>query len=370
MTPKPSEATLPVPVVYDPAHRLGWFKDMIARVGPHLLGVVAPGFPADTPLPAFTPPSKSRFGQGVAHYGIMIPDLPAPHHFMANMTVVGFTGFRAWDVDHARQGRARDTSTVGHGTAATDHDPFSAHGAEDSEFAPDGSSLRFGPDYTITGTYPNFRLRSVRPGFETDLEITATGDVTWFTKRPYYTHLALLSRYRGTITHEGNSTDVAGLCSFEYGKGNAPTMVRDKPLPAKLKVPFDFFTYHVLNLDADTQLLLVGTGTGTDTPLAMLAFERTAGGGSRRLGTSVRFEVTEFRDQPFVCPDGETMFMPASFRWTIRDGSQTITTLDGSVDTQWLYAGVNVVAGYTYTATHEGRQISGRGYLEYSDRRP
>ncbi|MDO3645863.1 DUF6670 family protein [Nocardia mangyaensis] len=369
MTPKSARGHQPVPVVYDPDRRLGWFKDMVSRVAPHLFGVVPPDFPTDTALPTFTPPSKSRFGQGVAHYGIMIPDLPAPHHFMANMTMVGYTGFRAWDVDFARQGRARDTATVGHGTAATTHDPFTAHGSHDSAFAPDGSSLRFGPDYTISGTYPDFRLRSMRPGFETDLEFTATGDVTWFTKRPYYTHVGLLSRYRGTITHGGEPTVVTGLCSVEYGKGHTPTMILNRPVPTKLKAPFDFFTYHVLNLDADSQLLLVGTGMG-DTPLVMLAFERTVGGGSWRLGTSVRFEVIEFQNEPFVGPDGESMAMPASFRWTIRDGNQTLTTLDGTVDTQWLYAGVNIVAGYTYTARHKGRQIGGRGYVEYSDRRP
>ncbi len=354
----------------DPAADLGIGKNIIAKIAPHVIGVVGRDFPADTALPAFTPPSQSRFGQGVAHYGIMIPDLPAPHHFMANMTIIGYTGFRAWDVDFALRGRHRDTATVGHGTAATTHDPFSIHGRDDTEFAPGGSMLRFGPDYIISGTYPSFRLQSARPGFETDLEITATGDVTWFTKRPYYTHLALLSRYRGTLTHNGHRTEVSGLCSFEYGKGHFPTMILDKPLPAKLKAPFDFFTYHVLNLDESTQLLLVGTGIGSDVPLALFATECTANSGPQRIGHSVRFEVTRFQGEPIIGPDGESMAMPAAFTWTIRDGNRVVSTINGTVDTQWLYAGVNSIAGYVYTADHKGRTITGRGYIEYSDRRP
>lgn len=63
------------------------------------------------------------------------------------------------------------------------------------------------------------------------------------------------------------------------------------------------------------------------------------------------------------------MRLPAAFRWTITDGHTILSTIDGAVDTQCLYGAVTVVAGYKYAATHGGRSMFGRGYVEYTDRR-
>lgn len=351
--------------------------DRVRGIGGFLFGPVASRLlgatsyqPRPLPSPAvFAPPSASRFRRGMVHYGIMIPDLPAPHLFMANMTNIGYSGFKAWDDDAALQGTARTTATVGHGTAATTHDPFSSHGATDSEFAGDGSQLRFGENFTISGLYPDYHLNTARPGFAVDLTLTATGEVTWFAKSPMYKHISLLTRYRGAIVHDGTRTEVAGLCTFEYGSGYHPGMISSRPLPPKVKIPYDLFTYHVLNLDADTQLLLAGMGMFGDRPAIVSAYLRTAGAGVRRLGSSVRFEVTQYRAEPTLSPDGTPMTVPVSFTWSIREGETTVATVHGLVDTQWLYAGMGNIAGYAYEGRFEGRAVTGRGYLEYSDRR-
>lgn len=362
-------ADAPAPVLYDPELDRGRLKGIVSRVAPRAFGVPRKDIDPTTPLPAFRPPTRHRFGRGVAHYGIMIPDLPPPHLFMANMTTIGYSGFRAFDVDQALQGRARDTANVSHGTAATAHDPFSVHGAEDCDFAPDGSKLQFGEGFMISGTYPDFRLRTSRPGFKVDLALTATGEATWFTRSPQYTHIVLMTRYQGSITHEGIATDVAGLCTFEYASGFFPTMIMNRPLPAPLKLPYDFFNYHVLNLDEDTQLLLAVAGMLGDTCLTTVAYERVAGSGSRRLGDSVRFEVIEFAPDTVTGLDGRPMHVPSKIRWTIREQETVIGVINESVDTQWLYAGMGNIAGCTYSGTYRGADLAGRGYLEYSDRR-
>ncbi len=136
--------TAPTPVLYDPDLKRGLLKRAFTQAVPVLFGIPDGPLDPELPLPEFRPPTTHRFGRGIAHYGIMIPDLPAPHHFMANMMVIGYAGIRAFDVDAARRGRARDTATLGHGTAATTHDPFSVYGADETHFAPDGSLLQFG----------------------------------------------------------------------------------------------------------------------------------------------------------------------------------------------------------------------------------
>ncbi len=358
------------PVVYDSADRPRGLLDFAAtRILPRILGVTT----YDTrPLPnppVFPPPPPGPFGSGAGHYGIMIPDLPAPHYFMANMTVIGYSGFKAWDDDSALQGSARETATVCHGTAATTHDPFSTHSLDDCEFAPDGSLLRFGDDYTISGLYPNFRLVSSRPGFAVDLDLTATGEITWFAKSLPYDHIGLVTRYRGSITHEGTRTEVSGLGTYEYASGFMPYMLASRPLPSWLKFPIDFFSYHVIDLDTDTQLLFAAVGALRTRPALMGAYLRTAGKGVERLGTSVRFEVLEHQPEPAVGHDDKPMVMPATFAWTVRDGASTLAELNCTVDTGWLYAGMANIGGYHFEGSFEGREIAGRGYIEYSDRR-
>ena len=75
----------------------------------------------DLPKDLTFPPSSTRvLTKGAAHYGIMIPDLPEPHRFLAHMIVIGGTGFRAWDDNGAIPGRPRGVTQLGWGTAQSD----------------------------------------------------------------------------------------------------------------------------------------------------------------------------------------------------------------------------------------------------------
>lgn len=339
-----------------------------SRLVPWLTGASSHATPPLPTPPIFPSYTSHPHRRGCVHYGIMIPDLPAPHQFLATMTVIGSAGFRAWDDDNAWQGPPRSTVTVSHGTAATTDDPFTALNLADCDLADDGSLLRFGDALTISGIYPHYRLDSRRPGFEVDLDLTATGEITWFAKSPLYEHMSLLTRYEGTITHQGTPMQVSGLGTYEWGSGITPHNVLPRPLPARWKIPIDFFTYQVIDLDADTQLLLVGVGAVHE-PMLVSAYLRTAGSGVERLGTSVRFQVLEHQNEPLTGHDGKAMAVPATFAWTIHDGARTLLELTGTVDTHLLYAAMGNIGGYRYQGRFDGRDISGRGYMEYSDRR-
>lgn len=317
----------------------------------------------------FPPSSTRHFTKGMAHYGIMIPDLPAPHHFMANMVLIGYSGFKAWDDDAAIRGAARRTITVGHGTAATTHDPYLVFGVDETSLAPDGSVLRFGKDYEITANYPYFHLHSSVADFHADLNLTATGEITWVGTSEIYKHLVLMCRYEGEIGLGDQRKSVAGLCTFEYGTGYLPYMELRKPLPPALKIPVDFFSYHVIDLDTESQLLLCVAGAFRNAAGAMAAELRIAGGGSSRHGTGTRFEVLEFGTEPTTYDGRSAMYLPKRFRWTMTGTDNGTDVLEGRVDTQWLYVGMGYIAGYEWAGTIRGETTIGRGYLEYCDRR-
>lgn len=64
------------------------------------------------------------------------------------------------------------------------------------------------------------------------------------------------------------------------------------------------------------------------------------------------------------------MSLPEVMRWTARDGGRVVLDLTATVDTAMTYGlGSGYVGGYHYDGRHNGRAISGRGYVEYIDRR-
>ncbi|WP_252717674.1 hypothetical protein [Acinetobacter junii] len=56
---------------------------------------------------------------GWTHYGVMIPELPAPHQFFSIMSVIGTPGALAFDTDHVFKDSPRNNATAVMGTAAT-----------------------------------------------------------------------------------------------------------------------------------------------------------------------------------------------------------------------------------------------------------
>lgn len=347
----------------------GIFSKLVARA----IGVVKPGSSHPLPEPAlFSPYAESNL-YGCTHYGIMIPDLPAPHHFMACATIVGFPGMRVFDIDHAVDpvDGPRHTASVAHGTAKAIAGHFRSYSmTREMELHNDGSLLRFGDEVTISGTYPDYRLQSRREGFEVDLALTATGDITWFCRSLIYNHLALTTRYRGHITVDGVATPVSGLCTYEYARGISVQLPLNRIIPPKFKLPMDFFSYQTIKLDEDTQLLLVHVRV-LNYPMLTSAYLVNAGRGSVRLDGDVHFRVLELQDQPGVAPDGRETALPKTFQWDIRDPQgRSLFEINATVDTPMLFGlGNGFIGGYRWEGRRDGQPTSGRGYFEYVDQR-
>lgn len=75
-------------------------------------------------------------------------------------------------------------------------------------------------------------------------------------RTPVYDHLSLLATYRGTVNDGAERVEVDGLCTVEYARCVTPQALFRRPVSPRWKLPVDFFTHHVINLDERTQLLL------------------------------------------------------------------------------------------------------------------
>ena len=314
------------------------------------------------------PHIDSRF-YGWTHYGVMIPDLPAPHRFFSIMSIIGTPGALAFDNDHLLQDIPRRNATVVSGTAATHPNHFGSYSVDrDCRFAADGSLIRFGDEVEISGGYPEYLVRADFGGFELDITIHNTETVTWFVKNAVYEHISLLSTYQGQIIFQGESLPISGLCTFEYGACISPYNLRRKLLPPVLKVPLDYFVYNIINLDEKTQLLLSYV-TVKGLPVQQVANIRTLDGESRSYPKTT-FTVLTMQAEPAVSTDGVRMFLPETLMWVIMDGAEEIAEIFGRIDTPFTYGlGSGYVGGYACEGVYRGKPIKTRGYIEYVDRR-
>lgn len=84
------------------------------------------------------------------------------------------------------------------------------------------------------------------------------------------------------MRHGDQRQDIAGACTFEYACCPSPYLLRDRPLPFAAKLPLDFFTYQIINLDDGQQLLMVHT-TVLSRPLLTAVYLRSASDPGRAL---------------------------------------------------------------------------------------
>lgn len=372
-----SASTAPELPLIDSAHRHRGWRGLrgyaLAKVATQILRPVEPSVRHGLPTPTIFPPYGGARRFGLMHYGIMIPDLPAPHYFMASAIILGSAGMRVFDTDFAAApgDGPLQTATLVHGTAAAVDRHFTRYSIpRDTEWRADGSLLRLGKDLELSGRYPEFRLKSRRQDFAVDLSLTATGDVTWFAKGLFYEHIALVTRYRGTIEHKGAATEVSGLCTYEYARGTSPYLLYNRFLPKAAKLPWDVFSYQVIDLDADTQLLLAHVQVDGH-PALTSAYLRIVGKCAHRLDADVHFRVLSTQARPAVAPDGSEMRLPETFAWRVRDRrGRNLFAIDATVDTPMLFGiGTGYVGGYRWEGERDGRPASGRGYIAYVDQR-
>lgn len=321
---------------------------------------------APLPDPPLFRPTTGRRRSGFAHYNVVIPQLPEPHRFFACMVMIGQSGARVFDADHALAGGSpRDTATVACGTAATAPDRYDSYSvSNDCDLRADGSQLRFGEGLEISGLFPSYRVKVRQPDLQVDLELTCTDEITWFARGPIYDHIGLPARCTGEIGWGGDTQPVSGLCSFEHAQGMSTAALIDRPLPAALKLPCDLFVYQVLQLDAD-RLLLLTQVLVAGRPMIATAYLKELGGEQRRWVEGVRCKPAP-GSVTVTAPDGRRTALPRSYGWRLDGGLE----LDVVPDTATIYGvGTGWIGGAQFHGKLRGEAVAGRAYCEYVDRR-
>ncbi|WP_231748278.1 DUF6670 family protein [Burkholderia sp. ABCPW 14] len=306
---------------------------------------------------------------GLTHYGVFFPSLPEPHRYCNVMTLLGATGSLAFDNDYLVDGDPRDVATVLSSTAADDAHHYRAYSiGRECVVQRADTVVAFGDDLTIAGAYPRYTVKADYAHFGMDVAIDCTDIVSWFVHNVAYDHLSLLAKCSGTIRHGDRTTPIDTLCTFEYARMTTPQAWFAQPLSERWKLPLDFFTYQIVNLDDGVQLLLTEVRV-----LGEKAFKgvhlRALDGTAEIHERGVAFVIDEYRQELATSPDGKRMRLPHRLSWTARDGAgRPWLDLHGTIDSPWRFGhGRGYVASYRFEGSVKGRAHSGRGYIEYVD---
>lgn len=298
------------------------------------------------------------------HYGVFVPDLPEPYRYVNTMTLIGAAGAELFDQDHLSAADARNTTTVLSSTAYADQHFYRAYDASrECRFAADGSELRWGDELAIDVDLPRVTVRGRYPGFDVDLELEVSDQVSYFVKTPIYDHLSLTAPYTGTV----DGDPVEGVGTFEYARIRSHQALTRRAMPTALKLPIDFFTYQIIDIDPTTQILLTDVRARGHIACRLAHVRRL--GEPAEVYDDVRMDVIESRR--VVDDRGRAMTVPVLLKWTVRDGEDEVLTIDGSVDSELRYGhGRGYVGAYTYLGSYRSQPVAGSAYLEWIDTQP
>lgn len=314
------------------------------------------GKPFD-PFTSFAPP-QGRYG--TVHYGIMVPNLPAPHNFLNIITVIGQPKIELFRNGHLITTTALDTANLLIGTSTGTPDHFNGYSVKnDCELHADGSYLRFGKDIILQGKYPHFSARREGTAFNFDLTLRATDKVAHFARLigGLYDHWSILCEYEGCIKQKGITTPVQGLCTYEYARA------------VNIALPFRFFSYQIINIDERTQVLFVQVLGPMNMPVQRRIYVRSLDDHGGVYTRGFDFTVQELEAEQVVTPRGRRMRLPKKFSWHVDDDEgKELIAIEGLANGDFKYGMTGGYAGsYGYSGSFKGKPVKGTGYIEYID---
>lgn len=352
------------------------FKDFISlqtgRVACRVLGAITPERQASCPrefnLDAHV--FSDRFAS--THYGIMIPDLPEPFRYLSCASVIGDIGT---SVTHTPSSispyPAYDTVSLVHGTAISHPDEaFRVYSIDqDLQFNQEPFQVEFSNQTKLFEFENAYYLKTSQPQFEVDLKLTPTPAISWFSHSRFYEHYSVLMKYEGVIKQHEHVEPVSGLCTLEHWKATSVHKLLRGHAWADFKLPLNLFSYQVINLDHEQQLVLAFIGFAGQPAYTSVSY-RHINGTSIQYDGDIKFDVIAYKTDPLITPDGHLMEVPQAMSWVVYHENKKVLDLVAVVDTPYCYGlASGYVSAYQWTGTFEGENMKGRGYLEYIDRR-
>jgi len=344
----------------------------IAKVSSTLFGAVKPERQQQLPREYELSPHVSYKRYGSTHYGVMIPDLPEPFRYLSWASVIGYVGFTITDMEYQMSSRGKgDTASLVHGTAlSTTQEAYKTYSVQDDiKFTQNPFAVNFDDQSILYEDGDEYFLVTNREDLQVEIRLKPTKAISWFAHGAIYKHFSVLMEYEGTLFQKGERTKIQGLCTLESWKAIATSMLKNKWLVDHVQLPVKIFTYQVINIDSEQQLLLAMICYESQ-PILTSVYYRHVDGTSIQYNGDIVFEVTKTKEDKELTPDGYKMQVPDQFRWIAYHNNKKMLEINASVDTPYCFGlAAGYVTSYAWEGEFDSLKMKGRGYMEYIDRR-
>lgn len=299
---------------------------------------------------------KGRFK--IIHQGLMIPGLPAPLHYFNFLTIIGQPNVPMLRNEFAIKTHALDTVSLI--TSVSPHmvGHFQGYSIEE-DCQINKNHFSFGNKEQLIGTFPHFKLTRNDSELAFDLNIETKPVISHFTKLKLglFDHWSLLCHCRGEIIYKEQAFQIDQLGSFEFARAiNIPYL------------PLNFFTYQIINLENQKQLLLAHIRNSFNQIVQSRMYLRDLKTGqSEMYDQAVDFKL--HRVYPKVTtPNGQEMYLPRAFEWSLKQGKRKIQVKAESRGDFKFGLAAGYVGSFSYTVSIDEHQERGSsGYCEYID---
>lgn len=302
---------------------------------------------------------KGRFK--IIHQGLMIPGLAAPLHYFNFLTIIGQPNAPMLRNESAIKHYPLDTVTAISSISAHMLGHLNAYSIlDDCTFG--NEEFHFGSREFLKGKIPHFQFIRDDAELSVNLHIETRPVISHFTKFKFglFDHWSLMCHCTGEIKYKGVIYPVNHLGSFEYARAvNLPYL------------PLCFFTYQIINLNNQRQLLLAQIRNNFNQIVQSRIYLRDL-----KLNTSEMFDEKVYfkvhRVYPKVrTPNQQDMYLPREFEWSFKKSNRTIHVNAQSRGDYKFGLAAGYVGSFQYQVEIDGIKEEGEsGYCEYIDCRP
>ncbi|MFH7810007.1 DUF6670 family protein [Acinetobacter sp. BSP-153] len=307
-------------------------------------------------LPAYHPPNKKY---KIIHQAVTIPNLPAPLHYLNFLSMIGQPNTPMLRNNSAIRTTALDTATVLASSSPHMAGQLSRYSIS-AECAFEKQQFKFANKEHVIGAFPKFQIQRKDSELSFEIEVITTPLISHFTKLRFglAEHWSVMCQCQGEVKYKGQHYDIDQLGAFEYGRSVDFSYV-----------PLAFFTYQIINLADQRQLLLEQIRDSFNRVVQSRIYLRDL----KKQQTSmfdqmVRFQV--HRVYPAVkTPNGQKMYLPREFEWCYQgeQGYRIHICAQSRGDFKFGLA-AGYVGSFKYQVKIDNYEENGEsGYCEYVD---
>ncbi|NNH02202.1 DUF6670 family protein [Acinetobacter sp. ANC 5414] len=295
----------------------------------------------------------------IIHQGLMIPNLPAPLHYLNFLSVIGQPNVPMLRNESAIHSTALDTATIIASVSPHMRGQLNSYSVEkECQFKKE--YFKFADRELISGCFPHFRIQREDKELSFDLSVTTSNIISYFTKlrMGLADHWSALCQCEGQIVYKGQKFEIQQMGCFEYARSINFSYL-----------PLVFFTYQIINLENNRQLLLAQIRDPFNSIVQSRLYLRDAKMGvAQMFDDHVRFKV--HRVYPKVkTPNGQYMYLPREFEWGYEGKDGTCISVQAQSRGDFKFG---LAAGYVGSFKYQIKinhyeEMGESGYCEYID---